>query len=81
MKQYIMVLVAMFLVFTNIAYAQKTEIDVNASSGLFSFYGKGATTNSAIGWYQFATPFASTDNPFGKKMNCHMLLNCKLKEY
>ena len=47
---------------------QKTEINFNAYSGLFSFRGDGATLNSSIISYPFiTTPITYTQNPYGKR--------------
>jgi hypothetical protein len=56
------------LLLTQLSYAQKTEINFDAYSGLFSFRGAGATSNSYIDSYPFSSiPSKFTINPYGKK--------------
>lgn len=49
------------------SYGQKTEINFNAYSGLFSFHGDGSTSTSWINDNPYATPGKFTSNPYGKK--------------
>lgn len=50
------------------SYGQKIEINLNAYSGLFSFRGDGATSNSRIISFPFInTPTIYTLNPYGTK--------------
>ena len=51
-----------FSVFIQFSYGQKTEINFNAYTGLFSFHGDGSTSNSTI-----ITENLITDNPYGRK--------------
>lgn len=67
MKQYTLIIAFIFLVSVNFSFGQKTEINFNTYSGLFSFRGNGSVTNSTIGWGQFSIPMTSTDNPYGNK--------------
>lgn len=55
-----------FCFLTQPAAAQKTEINVNAYSGFFTFWGNGATTNS---WYILPASNVNTAvySPYGKK--------------
>lgn len=56
------------LLHSGFLYGQKTEINMNAYSGFFSFSGNGAASNSWIISYPFInTPTTYTINPFGKK--------------
>jgi hypothetical protein len=60
--------VSAFFLSTLISFGQKTEININGYSGLFSFRGEGATSNSWIISYPLIdTPTTYTINPFGKK--------------
>ncbi|MEO7048522.1 MAG: hypothetical protein ABI091_24700, partial [Ferruginibacter sp.] len=53
---------------TQFSYGQKTEINFNAYSGLFSFRGDGAASNSSIISYPFINPPTThTLDPYGKK--------------
>ena len=65
MKQNKLCLAIIFLVSVNFSFGQKTEINFNAYSGLFSFRGNGTATNSSIGWSQF-DPIWRTANPYGQ---------------
>lgn len=49
------------------SYAQKTEINFNAYSGLFSFRGNGSASNSFIISYPFTSSTIYTIDPFGKR--------------
>jgi len=49
------------------AYGQKTEINFNAYSGLFSFRGEGSSSSSWINDNPYSTPEKNTSNPYGKK--------------
>jgi len=66
MKQNKLCLAIIFLVSVNFSFGQKTEINFNAYSGLFSFRGNGTATNSSIGCSQF-DPIWRTSNPYGQK--------------
>jgi hypothetical protein len=57
----------MLLVFAKFSSGQKTELDFNAYSGLFSFRGNGSTSNSWITAYTPGTPGNFTINPYGNK--------------
>jgi hypothetical protein len=68
MKQNKLCLAIIFLVSVNFSYGQKTEINFNTYSGLFSFRGNGSASISSIGWGQFSIPIGtSTENPYGNK--------------
>ncbi|HUZ59521.1 MAG TPA: hypothetical protein VMU83_12140 [Hanamia sp.] len=55
------------LISVQFSYGQKTEINFNVYSGLFSFRGDGATSNSLIISYPFIPPLAKfTENPYGR---------------
>lgn len=56
--------IIILLLSTQVSYGQKTEINFDAYTGLFSFYGKGATSNSYLYSYP---PNSFTLNPYGKK--------------
>ncbi len=61
-------IVIIFLGSVQFSFAQKTEINFNAYSGLFSFRGDGATSNSWIISYPFINiPTKYTIDPYGKK--------------
>jgi hypothetical protein len=61
-------LVIFLLTSVQFSYGQKTEINLNAYSGLFSFRGAGAASNSWIISYPFInTPTKYTIDPYGKK--------------
>lgn len=60
-------LIFIFLTVTQISFGQKTEINFNAYSGLFSFRGDGATSNSWINFDPYTRPDKFTSNPYGKK--------------
>jgi len=61
-------LVIIFLTSVQFSYGQKTEINFNAYSGLFSFRGEGAASKSLIISYPFApTPIIFTENPYGRR--------------
>jgi hypothetical protein len=49
------------------SYGQKTEINFNVYSGLFSFHGNGASSTSWINDDPYLTPQKFTSNPYGKK--------------
>ena len=57
------------LLFTagQVSYGQKTEVNFNGYSGLFSFRGKGATANSWINFNPYVNPNKYTSNPYGKR--------------
>lgn len=55
------------LVSKQATYGQKTEINFNAYSGLFSFRGEGATSTSWINDNPYITPEKFTSNPYGNK--------------
>lgn len=52
--------------YVEICQAQKTEINFNAYSGLFSFGGNGSASNSGIS-YPFTSTTNYTTNPFGRR--------------
>jgi len=49
------------------SYGQKTEINCNAYSGLFSFRGDGSSSTSWINFNPYTSPKKYTSNPYGKK--------------
>jgi len=53
--------------FVQLAYGQKIEVNFNAYSGLFSFHGNGATSNSWINSDLNHYPNKYTSNVYGKK--------------
>jgi len=63
----VLLIVIILFVSMQFSYAQKTELSFNAYSGLFSFRGSGATSNSWITAYTPGTPSDYTINPYGKK--------------
>lgn len=60
-------LIIITLSFLHSSIAQKREFNVNASTGLFSFYGKGSTGTSQIKNTPYTSPQTFTSNPYGKK--------------
>lgn len=54
-----------FFLSIQISYGQKTEINLDVYSGVFSFTGKGATPNSLLNSYPTSSP--TTSNPYGTK--------------
>jgi hypothetical protein len=48
-------------------YGQKTEINLNVYTAMFSFRGNGSTTSSSIGFNPYVSPDKYTLNPYGKK--------------
>jgi len=60
-------IVSVLLVFTQGLFAQKTELNLNTYTGLFSFRGNGSTSNSWITAYTPAIRSDYTINPYGKK--------------
>jgi hypothetical protein len=55
------------LISVQFSYGQKTEINFNVYSGLFSFRGDGAASKSSIISYPFIhTPRTFTENPYGR---------------
>lgn len=58
-----------FTLFVSIqfSYGQKTEINFNAYSGLFSFRGDGSSSTSWINYNPYLSPDKFTSNPYGKK--------------
>ena len=68
MKQNDLFFIVVFLTSVQFSYGQKTEINLNAYSGLFSFRGAGAASNSWIISYPFISPPTQyTINPYGRK--------------
>lgn len=51
----------------HLSFAQKREININVSSGLFSFHGNGSTATSHINNTPYTSPHTFTSNPYGKK--------------
>jgi hypothetical protein len=64
-KKFLIIITLFALV--QLSYGQKTELNFNAYSGLFSFRGGGATSNSWITAYTPSIPGTYTINPYGKK--------------
>ncbi len=60
-------LIFILLVSRQFSYAQKTEINFNAYSGLFSFRGDGSSSTSWINFNPYTSPDKFTSNPYGKK--------------
>ena len=60
-------IVIIFFTSAQFTYGQKTEINFNAYSGLFSFRGDGGSLNSSINFNPYTTPEKYTSNPYGKK--------------
>jgi hypothetical protein len=63
-------IILIFLVSGKLSYGQKIEINFNAYSGLFSFRGNNATSNSSIISYPYpfySTPTKFTSNPYGRR--------------
>lgn len=60
-----------FTVFTLLlsafSYGQKTEINFNIYSGLFSFRGDGSSSTSWINFNPYTSPSKYTSNPYGRK--------------
>lgn len=54
-------------IFVQFSYGQKIEVNFNAYSGLFSFYGNGATSNSWLNMNPYRSPQKYTTNVYGKK--------------
>jgi hypothetical protein len=48
-------------------FGQKTELRLNAFSGLFSFRGEGAASTSWINFNPYISPEKFTSNPYGRK--------------
>ena len=68
LRNKILVTVFILLGVTQFSFAQKTEWSFNAYSGLFSFRGNEATSNSKIFSYPFIpAPTNFTENPYGNK--------------
>ena len=59
-------LIFILLVSTQFLYGQKTEIYLNAYSGLFSFRGDGSSSTSWINFNPYTSPAKFTSNPYGK---------------
>lgn len=66
MKQFTLIISVLLLVSINCSYGQKTEINFNAYSGLFTFRGNATATNSSVLWSQF-DPILRTMKPYGNK--------------
>lgn len=64
---YLIIIAIAFFSPTQFSYGQKNELNINAYSGIFSFRGTGATTNSNIISIPYTTPGEYTSNPYGKK--------------
>lgn len=62
----IIFIVFIFFASVPFSYAQKTEINLNAYSGLFSFHGNGSALNSGIS-YPFTSTTIYTIDPFGRR--------------
>ena len=62
-----------------VSYGQKTEVDFNAYSGLFSFRGKGGTVNSWINFNPYVMPQKYTSNPYGKKSSLSYAVELKVQ--
>ena len=60
-------IVIILLTSVQFSYGQKTEMNFNTYSGIFSFRGDGATTNSWINYSPYTTPDKYTSNSYGKK--------------
>jgi hypothetical protein len=60
-------LIFILLVSRQFSYGQKTEINFNAYSGLFSFRGAGSSSTSWINFNPYTSPDKFTSNPYGKK--------------
>lgn len=60
-------IVFVFLVSSQVSYGQKTEINLNAYGGLFSFRGEGSTATTWINDNPYITPQKFTSNPYGQK--------------
>lgn len=60
-------LIIILLISKQFSYAQKTEINFNAYSGLFSFRGDGSSSTSWINFNPYTLPNRFTSNPYGKK--------------
>lgn len=56
-----------FCLLVQLSYGQKTEIDLNAYCGLFSFRGNGSTSNSWVIVSNLARLDQMTSSPYGKK--------------
>lgn len=55
------------LVVSQYTYGQKTELNISAYSGLFSFRGNGSASASWINLNPYLLPDKFTKNPYGKK--------------
>jgi len=60
-------IIFILLVSRQFSYGQKTEINFNAYSGLFSFRGDGSSSTSWINFNPYTSPDKFTSNPYGKK--------------
>ena len=63
----VFLLVFLLLASSQFSYGQKTEINLNAYSGLFSFRGDGSSSTSWINFNPYTSPDKFTLNPYGKK--------------
>lgn len=65
MKKFGFLILSLFIITS--AFAQNTEYSIHLNSGLFSFGGESATTNSSIIVSDVATIENYTNNPYGKE--------------
>ena len=65
-KKIFFILIALCFINQSV-FGQKTEINFNAYSGLFSFRGNGSASNSWMNFSFYTFPSSSTFNPYGKK--------------
>ncbi len=63
----LVLIISTLLVSGQFSYCQKTEINLNAYSGLFSFRGNGSSSTSWINYNPYTSPDKFTSNPYGKK--------------
>ncbi len=68
-----------FLVATQFSFGQKTEIHLNAYTGLFSFRGNGASDVSSIIDNSYTPPYEFTTKPYGTKSAFSYALECQIQ--
>lgn len=62
-----LLIVFVLCIFVQFSYGQKIEVNLNAYSGLFSFRGNGATSNSWLNIDPYRSPQKYTSTVYGKK--------------
>lgn len=75
----VLLLILVLLASRQVSYGQKTEMNFNAYSGLFTFRGDGSSSRSWINFNPYTSPSKFTSNPYGRKSDFSYSLELQIQ--